>query len=199
VRNLAPTPFSGDLTLDVTGPGGASFALLLEDGRTLGPYATMTPEYVLPLPVGAPLGAYAAVVSALEGGTTTLGVAAFTFEVVAGVSEPGGASAGEALGVAVALDGPSAHASEAVAAPAVVSPNPATGRAALAFALDEPTVVRVALYDVLGREVALLRDGPMGAGAHEVAFDVSPLPAGVYVWRLSAGARVETGRLTVAR
>jgi hypothetical protein len=54
------------------------------------------------------------------------------------------------------------------------------------------------LYDVLGREVAAVA-AQLPAGPQRVGLDLSALPAGVYVWRLAAGARVETGRLTVAR
>ena len=78
-------------------------------------------------------------------------------------------------------------------------PNPAAGRATVAFALPEAAEVRVAVYDVLGRRVALLAEGAFEAGRHEVAFDGSALPAGLYVVRLQAGAAVRTQRLTLAR
>jgi hypothetical protein len=81
----------------------------------------------------------------------------------------------------------------------VVAPNPASGRAAVAFTLEAPTAVRLALYDVLGRAVATLDAGHLGAGPHRITLDVSRLPAGVYVWRLVAGERTEAVRLTVTR
>ena len=79
-----------------------------------------------------------------------------------------------------------------------VAPNPTAGRAAVSFGLAEGGVVRVSVYDALGREVAVLADGPHGPGRHDLAFEAGPLPSGVYVVRV-AGADVRTARLTVAR
>ena len=79
-----------------------------------------------------------------------------------------------------------------------VGPNPTRGAATFGFALAEDAEVSLALYDVRGRTVATVIDGALRAGAHTV--DVSEsLSPGVYMWRLVAGDRVETGRLTVVR
>ncbi|HLT47758.1 MAG TPA: T9SS type A sorting domain-containing protein, partial [Rubricoccaceae bacterium] len=58
--------------------------------------------------------------------------------------------------------------------------------------------VRLAVYDVLGREVAVLVDARQEAGAHRATFDASGLAAGTYVYRLVVGSEVQTGRLTLA-
>ena len=78
-------------------------------------------------------------------------------------------------------------------------PNPATGRAVLPFTLAEAAAVRLALYDVLGREVAVLAEGTRAAGAHEVVLDAARLASGLYVARLTAGDEAATRRLTVVR
>lgn len=78
-------------------------------------------------------------------------------------------------------------------------PNPLSGRATVAFELASAAEVQVEAFDVLGRRVAVLADGPLGAGAHEAAFDAGALPSGVYVVRLQAGEASRTVRLTVAR
>ena len=53
----------------------------------------------------------------------------------------------------------------------------------------------MAVYDALGREVAVL-----AAGEHEVALDGAALAPGVYVVRLTAASgAAETARLTVVR
>jgi|GEM_PF-5927011 len=82
---------------------------------------------------------------------------------------------------------------------APAAPNPASGRTVLRFALDRPAPVRLRLFDVLGREVAVLADGARPAGTHEVAVDAARLAAGVYVARLDAGPAVVTQRLVVVR
>ena len=80
-----------------------------------------------------------------------------------------------------------------------VAPNPASGRVRLAYALPEAGAVRLAVYDVLGREVAAVLDGLRPAGPGEAAFDAGGLAPGVYVVRLSLGGRAETRALTVVR
>jgi hypothetical protein len=81
----------------------------------------------------------------------------------------------------------------------VVSPNPFAALTTLHFALAEAAEVRLAVYDALGREVAVLLDRPLGAGRHAVKFDGRGLAAGAYGYRLVAAGRVETGRLTLMR
>ncbi len=68
-----------------------------------------------------------------------------------------------------------------------VWPNPVLGRAAVRLALSRPGRVRLALYDVTGREAAVLFDGWLPAGERQVAVDARGLAAGVYLARLSAG------------
>jgi hypothetical protein len=83
-------------------------------------------------------------------------------------------------------------------------PNPARVGSGMAvtvpFSLAEATDVRVVVYDVLGREVAVLADGAMEAGSYEVSWsEAAGLPSGTYVVRLEAGAFARTQRLTLVR
>jgi hypothetical protein len=86
---------------------------------------------------------------------------------------------------------------EAVLAPAV--PNPAVGQTTLRFALPEAGAVRLAVYDVTGRRVAVLFEGAAAAGWHEAVFLGHGLASGLYVARLEAGGSVHTQRLTLVR
>ena len=63
-------------------------------------------------------------------------------------------------------------------------PNPFNPATEIAFTLPESAQVRLAVYDVLGRQVQLLLDGTMEAGTHQVVFDASDLPSGTYLYRL---------------
>jgi hypothetical protein len=65
-----------------------------------------------------------------------------------------------------------------------VFPNPARGAASVTLGLSEAQRVRVSLYDMLGREVAVLADGTVGAGHHRYAIEARDLPAGAYVVRM---------------
>jgi hypothetical protein len=59
--------------------------------------------------------------------------------------------------------------------------------------------VRLAVYDLLGREVAVLVDEQKAPGDYEVTFDASGLASGVYMYRLTAGEFTLTRRMVVLR
>ncbi|ACY49090.1 putative Ig domain-containing protein [Rhodothermus marinus] len=64
-------------------------------------------------------------------------------------------------------------------------PNPFRGETALRLMLPEASRVSVAVYDVLGREVARLAGGEFSAGVHAVRWLAgSGLPSGTYVMRV---------------
>ncbi|HLT47164.1 MAG TPA: T9SS type A sorting domain-containing protein [Rubricoccaceae bacterium] len=81
---------------------------------------------------------------------------------------------------------------------AVITPNPAFGRATLTLSLPTSGSVRLSVHDVLGREVAVILDRPMAAGRHEVYFDGSSLPSGTYLIRIEAGRSMLTRQVTLA-
>ena len=71
-------------------------------------------------------------------------------------------------------------------------PNPFNPTTAIRFRLAEVSDVRLSVYDVTGREVAVLVQEPMEAGSYEVEWagrDASgrELPSGVYLYRIEAG------------
>ena len=79
-------------------------------------------------------------------------------------------------------------------------PNPFSGRAVLRYDVAEAGSVRIAVYDPLGREVAVLAAGSVGAGTHEAALNGHALPAGVYLVRMTTGGGfTQTRRVTLAR
>jgi hypothetical protein len=78
-------------------------------------------------------------------------------------------------------------------------PNPASSQATIEFALDSSSDVTVAVYDVLGRQVATLVDGRKQAGLHRASVDASTLESGVYFVRMRAGGTTQTQRLTVVK
>ncbi len=79
------------------------------------------------------------------------------------------------------------------------SPNPARASAHLAFALAEAGDVRLAVYDVLGREVAVAHEGLLAAGDHDATVETARLAPGLYVVRLQSAGWSLTRTLTVVR
>ena len=79
-------------------------------------------------------------------------------------------------------------------------PNPTAGLARASVSTDAPTQIRVAVYDALGREVAVLHDGIVDAGARELTLDGTTLSPGTYVVRAATGAEApQTRVLTIGR
>ena len=78
-------------------------------------------------------------------------------------------------------------------------PNPFNPTTIVPFSLPEASPVSIKVYDMLGRIVAVLVDGPMSAGAHEVAFEASALPTGVYLIRMEAGSFTQIQRVTLMK
>ncbi len=78
-------------------------------------------------------------------------------------------------------------------------PNPSSGSVAVRYTLAAPGPVRLAVYDVLGREVAVLADAVQPVGEHAVQLGGSDLAAGVYLVRLEVGGETLTRRLTLVR
>jgi hypothetical protein len=78
-------------------------------------------------------------------------------------------------------------------------PNPFNPGTTIKYELPKSSMVRLSVYDMLGREVTVLVDEKREAGYHEVRFDGSGLASGVYLYRLQAGDFIHTRRLLLLR
>ncbi len=79
-------------------------------------------------------------------------------------------------------------------------PNPADGIITVSAAVPSGIEKRVNMYDVLGRRVLLLHDGPLAAGEHSLPLDASALPPGLYLVRAATPeGSVAGSRVTVVR
>ncbi|MCU0342799.1 MAG: T9SS type A sorting domain-containing protein [Ignavibacterium sp.] len=63
-------------------------------------------------------------------------------------------------------------------------PNPFNPTTTINFSLAEPTFVKLAIYNLLGEEVQVLKNENMNAGSYNVSFDAASLPSGLYLYKI---------------
>jgi len=78
-------------------------------------------------------------------------------------------------------------------------PNPFNGISQFGFRISELSSVKLQVFDLLGREVAILLDERKAPGVYTVRFDAGTLASGTYVYRLTAGNRSATRRMVLVR
>jgi photosystem II stability/assembly factor-like uncharacterized protein len=78
-------------------------------------------------------------------------------------------------------------------------PNPFNPTTAVRYQLAAASDVRLVVYDLLGREVAVLVNEKKAAGSYKVQFGASGLSSGVYLYRLTAGGFAQTRKMVVVK
>ena len=109
---------------------------------------------------------------------------------------------GPTSAVESAVDASANHPDRVVLTP--IYPNPAHHSIAIRYGLPTRAPIQLAVYDILGRQVAVLHEGPQAAGYHVVHWDGrrvdgSTVASGTYLIRLQSGDTVRTGRATLVR
>ena len=78
-------------------------------------------------------------------------------------------------------------------------PNPFNPITTISYALPEAAKVKLTIYDLRGRAVAILAEGIRDAGTHQASWDASGLPSGIYFCRLEAGSFQQTQKLVLLK
>jgi hypothetical protein len=78
-------------------------------------------------------------------------------------------------------------------------PNPFNPETTIEFRIQKSEFTRLAVYDIFGREVAVLVNEEKAAGACKASWDAAGFPSGVYFYRLSAGNSVRTKRMSLLK
>ncbi len=78
-------------------------------------------------------------------------------------------------------------------------PNPFNPTTTFTFELSKPDKVRFSIFNMIGREVAVLQNNRLSAGSHSVNFDASNLASGMYFYRLKTADRVLTKKFTLIK
>ncbi len=78
-------------------------------------------------------------------------------------------------------------------------PNPFNPSTTIRFQLQAAGDVRLAVYDLLGREVAVLVNERKSPGSYQVKFVAAGQSSGVYFYRLTTGNFVQTHKMLLVR
>jgi hypothetical protein len=78
-------------------------------------------------------------------------------------------------------------------------PNPFNPSTRIQFSLPRSAFVTLAVYDLLGQEVATLVNREVGPGIYEVTWNASRRASGVYFYRLQTSSFTETKKLILLR
>ena len=78
-------------------------------------------------------------------------------------------------------------------------PNPFNPSTRVSFGLPRESRVRLEIFNLLGERLMTAVDGIRAAGYHQVTLDASTLPAGMYLYRLTAGEQVMTRKMLLVK
>ncbi|MGE5497956.1 MAG: alpha-amylase family glycosyl hydrolase [Syntrophothermus sp.] len=78
-------------------------------------------------------------------------------------------------------------------------PNPFNPSTMISYSIGASTRVELRVYDMLGREAALLVNQIQNPGSYNVKFDASALPSGVYICKIQAGSFSSSRKLILIK
>lgn len=78
-------------------------------------------------------------------------------------------------------------------------PNPFNPVTNIKFSIPAASEVKLAVYDMLGREVSLLANSRFDAGSYTIDYDASNLTSGIYFYTISAGSFIETKKMILVK
>lgn len=78
-------------------------------------------------------------------------------------------------------------------------PNPFNPSTIIKYQLKESVFVSLKVYDILGKEVAVLVNDIQTAGEHKLNFNAMSLTSGMYIYRLQAGSYIECRKMMLIR
>jgi hypothetical protein len=78
-------------------------------------------------------------------------------------------------------------------------PNPFNPSTSISFDISERSEVKLAVYNSIGQEVAVLVNSGLQAGRYTYVFDASSVPSGIYFYRIKANDFIETKRMVLIK
>jgi hypothetical protein len=78
-------------------------------------------------------------------------------------------------------------------------PNPFNAQTTIQYSLPTQSLVSIDIFDLLGQKLGTLFEGFKPAGDHQAVWDASGQSSGIYFYRIKAGDKVETKRMTLMK
>jgi glycosidase len=78
-------------------------------------------------------------------------------------------------------------------------PNPFNPSTTIRYSIINPDVVKIKIYDVLGREVRTLVNEFKQAGTYELQFSANGLASGIYLYRIESGKFIKTKKMILLK
>ena len=78
-------------------------------------------------------------------------------------------------------------------------PNPFNPLTTINYQIPEEGLVKLVVYDVLGKEVSILLNEAKKSGSYKVEFDGSNLSSGIYFYKLIINNFVDTKKLVLLK
>jgi hypothetical protein len=78
-------------------------------------------------------------------------------------------------------------------------PNPFNARTVISYTIPEQAYVKLEIFDIQGRFVQTLLSGSQTPGDHQITFDASDLPSGLYFYRLLAGSFSDVKKMSLLK
>jgi hypothetical protein len=78
-------------------------------------------------------------------------------------------------------------------------PNPFNNFTVIYYSIPEEGFVILKVYNLLGKELAVLLNEEKQTGNYEVSFDATGLLSGIYFYRLQAGNYIETKKMVLMK
>jgi hypothetical protein len=106
---------------------------------------------------------------------------------------------GEIISASTAVDDDSPGAAPSTMVLSQNYPNPFNPTTTVSWQLPEAAKVRLTVYDLLGRQVALLANETQEAGVHMATWNALGMASGVYYYRLETGGRSEMKKMVLMK
>jgi hypothetical protein len=78
-------------------------------------------------------------------------------------------------------------------------PNPFNPSTTISFGIENKSNVNLTVINLIGEQVAVVLNEEMESGYHQVQFNATNLPSGVYFYQLKAGNFVETKKMVLLK